>query len=162
MIGLVKKMLGISDRGGIPSGEGAGAHRALVATTALLLEIAHIDGKFTDEEKERIVTLLTREYGLQASEVEAIMESARAQMKKSVDLWQFTSAINKHFSVEEKERVIEMIWSVVYADGKLDKYEDYLVHTLSDLLRLDHSQLIDAKLRARSASEAHSPQGRPV
>jgi uncharacterized tellurite resistance protein B-like protein len=90
------------------------------------------------------------------------MESARAQMKKSVDLWQFTSTINRHFSMEEKERVIEMIWSVIFADGHLDKYEDYLVHTLSDLLRLDHSSLIEAKLRARSAAQAAKPQGRPV
>jgi len=162
MIGLVKKMLGIPDPGESPSTEGSGAHRALVATTALLLEMAHIDGKFTDDEKERIVSLLTCEYGLQDSEVEAIMESARAQMKKSVDLWQFTSAINRHFSVEEKRKVIEMIWSVVFADGKLDKYEDYLVHTLSDLLRLDHSQLIEAKLRVRTAAEANTPQGGPA
>jgi uncharacterized tellurite resistance protein B-like protein len=162
MIGLAKKMLGISDAGKIPFGDGSSAHRAQVATTALLLEIAHIDGKFTDDEKERIVSLLTSEYGLNNAEVEAIMESARAQMKKSVDLWQFTSVINKHFSQEEKGKVIEMIWNVVFADGKLDKYEDYLVHTLSDLLRLDHSQLIEAKLRARAASEANTPQVKPA
>jgi uncharacterized tellurite resistance protein B-like protein len=44
-----------------------------------------------------------------------------------------------------------MIWKVVFSDGRLDKYEDYLVHNLADLLRLDHSQLIDAKLRIRKA-----------
>jgi uncharacterized tellurite resistance protein B-like protein len=162
MIGLVKKMLGISAPGEGTADEGSAEHRALVATAALLLEIAHIDGSFTDDEKGRILAILTREYGLEASEAEAIMESARAQMKKSVDLWQFTSTINRHFSMEEKEKVIEMIWSVIFADGKLDKYEDYLVHTLSDLLRLDHSSLIEAKLKARRVAVAANPQGRPA
>lgn len=161
MIGLVKKMLGISAQGEGPSDEGAREHRALVATTALLLEIAHIDGSFTDEEKERIVSILTRDYGLRFSEAEAIMESAREQMNRSVDLWQFTNVINRHFSVEEKVKVIEMVWRVIYADGRLDKYEDYLVRTLSDLLHLDHCHFIETKLKTRKAAEARQPQGRP-
>ena len=42
---------------------------------------------------------------------------------------------------------IEMIWQVAYADGRLDSHEDYLVHKLATLLRLDHKQLIEAKLK---------------
>jgi hypothetical protein len=40
-----------------------------------------------------------------------------------------------------------MIWEIVYIDGKLDQYEDYLVHKLGKLLRLTHQQLINAKLK---------------
>jgi uncharacterized tellurite resistance protein B-like protein len=146
MIGLVKKMLGIS-AGGETCDGWTKERRVLVAATALLLEMAHIDGSFTEDEQEHIVSILVNEYGLQEDEAKAVMEAARDQMKGSIDLWQFTSVINKHFSPGEKERVIEMVWKVVFADGRLDKYEDYLVHNLADLLHLDHSQLIDAKLR---------------
>jgi uncharacterized tellurite resistance protein B-like protein len=149
MIGMVKKMLGISQGGEGMGSEAAQARKALVATTALLLEIAHIDGSFTEDERGRIVFILTRDYGLEASEAEAIMEAARTEVKGSIDLWQFTRVINSHFSNGEKEKIIEMVWKVIFADGKLDRYEDYLVHTLAELLRLDHSHLIEAKLRAR-------------
>jgi uncharacterized tellurite resistance protein B-like protein len=149
MIDLIKKVLG-SRTGERDEPDG---RRPLVATTALLLEMAHIDGSFTDEEKDRIVSILTCDYGLDPSDAAVIMESARSEMKRSVDLWQYTSVINREFSVEEKQKVIEMVWRVVFADGKLDKYEDYLVHTLSDLLHLDHSQLIETKLRARREAE---------
>jgi uncharacterized tellurite resistance protein B-like protein len=147
MIDLLKKMLGSS--AGERKEDHARGHEALIATTALLLEIAYIDGSFTQSEKDRIVSILTGSYGLQESEAAAMMEAARAQVDKSVDLWQFTSVINREFSVEEKATVIEMVWKVILADGKLDKYEDYLAHTLADLLHLDHSQLIDAKLKIR-------------
>ena len=40
-----------------------------------------------------------------------------------------------------------MVWKIAYADGRLDKHEDYLVHKLAKLLRLTHNQLIDAKLK---------------
>jgi len=42
-----------------------------------------------------------------------------------------------------------MVWKVIYADGKLDKHEDHLAHKLSSLLKLNHKQLIDAKLKVR-------------
>ena len=43
----------------------------------------------------------------------------------------------------------EAIWRVIYADGRIDKYEDYLVRKLSRLMELKHNELIDAKIRAR-------------
>ena len=52
--------------------------------------------------------------------------------------------------MEEKLQVIELVWEIAYADGLLDKHEDYLVHKLADLLRLTHQQLIEAKLKAKS------------
>jgi uncharacterized tellurite resistance protein B-like protein len=46
-----------------------------------------------------------------------------------------------------------MIWRIAFADGNLDKHEDYLVHKLAKLLRLTHKQLIEAKLRAKEIGE---------
>jgi len=55
--------------------------------------------------------------------------------------------INQTFSREEKIKIIEAAWKIIYADEKLDKYEDHYVHVLADLLRLRHDELIDAKLK---------------
>ena len=71
-------------------------------------------------------------------------------MNRSIDLWQFTNLINQNYSTDEKLQIIETMWKIVYADGRLDKHEDYLVHKLSNLLRLTHKQLIDAKLRVKN------------
>jgi len=79
------------------------------------------------------------------------MEAALAELEGSIDLWKFARIINKEYSVEEKVQTIEAVWRVIYADGRLDGHEDHLVHRLADLLRLSHSQLIEAKLRVKNS-----------
>ncbi len=49
--------------------------------------------------------------------------------------------------MEDKTRLMEMVWRVVYADGKLDKHEDYLVKKMARLLHIRHSEMINAKLK---------------
>lgn len=118
-----------------------------VATCALFLEMAHIDGEFSDAERENIIAILKKDYQLPDEHVGELLKASEEELKKSVDLWQFTNLINQNYSLEEKIRIIELMWEIVYADGKLDHYEDYLVHKLANLLRLTHKQLIDAKLK---------------
>ncbi len=118
-----------------------------LATCAILLEMAHIDGEFDEKEAHAITQILTREFQLSENEVAQLIKQAEAQRKNSIDLWQFTHQINEEYNREEKVHIMEMIWKVVYTDGILDKHEDYLVHKLSNLLNLPHSDLIQAKLR---------------
>jgi len=118
-----------------------------IATCALLLEIATIDDEFSPDERESIVSLLKSEYGLPEEEVLELKQEARAELKRNIDLWQFTNLINENYSEAEKIRVVEVLWRIVYADGKLDKHEDFLIHKLAKLLRLRHQQLIEVKLK---------------
>jgi uncharacterized tellurite resistance protein B-like protein len=123
------------------------SERIQVATCALLLEVANSDSDFSDIEKDNIITILKKDFHLSDEYVTELMATSGRALKKSVDLWHFTNLINENYSIEEKIKVIEMLWKVIYADGKLDKYEDHLVHKLSNLLRLTHKQLIEAKIR---------------
>jgi uncharacterized tellurite resistance protein B-like protein len=118
-----------------------------VATCALFLELASIDNEFSDEERQGILSILRQEYGLSERHALELAETAVEELKGSIDVWQFTNQINEHYSEEEKMRVVELLWRLVYADGKLDAHEDYLMHKLAKLLRLQHKQLIAAKLR---------------
>ena len=109
--------------------------------------MANIDGKFSDSEKESIISILKNNYNLSDEHANALIKAADEELKNSIDLWQFTNLINQNYSIDEKVQIIETVWQVVYTDGKLDKYEDYLMHKLAKLLRLSHKQLIDAKLK---------------
>jgi uncharacterized tellurite resistance protein B-like protein len=124
-------------------------HDIRIATCALLLEMSHIDGEFSTMERERITSILKRNFDLSDEHAITLLEASNEELKGSVDLWQFTNLINQNYSIEEKIQVVEMVWDVVYADGKLDKHEDYLIHKLATLLRLTHKQLIEAKLRVK-------------
>lgn len=118
----------------------------IVAACALLLEMAHVDNEFTDEESSIVFKILKDEYGVSESDAKAIADAAEEERKQSLDLYQFTSMLNEHFSKEERLRVVEMLWTIVYADGKLSGHEDFLVHRMAKMLNLSHSDLIDAKL----------------
>jgi uncharacterized tellurite resistance protein B-like protein len=123
----------------------------LIATCALLLEMASADGEFSYDELVLILSILEKDYGLGREEAEEMLKAAQAEREKSIDLWQFTSLINRNYSEEEKINIMEIIWKVIYTDGRLDGHEDYLVHHLATLLRLSHTQMIEAKLRAKEA-----------
>ncbi len=123
------------------------AHDIRVATCALFVEIARIDEKFTDTEMETILSILKEKYGLSQDHADALIAEAEKELEKSVDLWQFAKLINDNYSNEEKIEIIETLWRIVYVDGKMDRYEHYLMSKLQNLLRLSHDQLIAAKLK---------------
>lgn len=125
------------------------AERIQVATCALLLEVANSDDEFSDIEREHIIQILKRDFHLSDEYAKELMKLSDRERKESIDLWHFTHLINENYSLGEKIKIIEMVWKVIYADGKLDKYEDHLAHKLSNLLQLNHKQLIDAKLKVR-------------
>ena len=123
------------------------AHDIRVATCALFVEIARIDEEFTDAEMETIISILQENYGLSQEHADALITEAEKELEKSVDLWQFAKLINENYSTEEKIEIIEILWRIVYVDGKMDEHEHYLMGKLQNLLRLTHDQLITAKLK---------------
>ncbi len=150
MFDLIKDFFGAQRDERSPNEGEAPVHDVRVATCALLLEMAHIDGVFSDVERRQLFSVMKNEYGLTHDIVEELAEAAQTELENSLDLWKFTHLINKHYSKKEKVRVVEMIWEIVYADGKLDKHEDYLVHKFATLLGIAHEELIAAKLRAKN------------
>jgi len=131
------------------------SHDIRIATCALFLEMSNIDREFSKTERENIISIMKKHYDLSDEYVVTLLEASHEELKGSIDLWQFTNLINQNYSMEEKLRIIEVIWRVAYTDGKLDKHEDYLVHKLAKLLRLSHKQLIEAKVKVKKLGLDH-------
>jgi len=149
MIDLVKKFFSKRSHDDSSHQRRQMTHDIRIATCALLLEMSNIDGEFSALERESIISILKRNFDLSDEHAITLLKVSNGELKGSIDLWQFTNLINHNYSIEEKIRIVEMVWDVVYADGKLDKHEDYLVHKLATLLRLTHKQLIEAKLKVK-------------
>ena len=147
MIDIVKKFFGKLEPNITETNTGPAEHDLHVAVCALCIEIARIDNKFTQQELELLLTILRKKYQLSTENAESLMAAADKALEESVDLWQFAQLINENFTIDEKVAVIEILWQVVFVDGKMDEHEHYLMNRLSSLLRLSHNQLIDAKLK---------------
>jgi uncharacterized tellurite resistance protein B-like protein len=127
--------------------EGApSAERIPLAAAVLLLEVAHSDGHFHPEEERLIGQLLQQYFALGEAAVADLLLLAETTRKNSHDLHQFTREINRAFSQAEKERIIRTVWQLVYADGRLDRFEEALMRQLGSLIGVSHRQLIEAKL----------------
>ena len=147
MIDLVKKFFNKSSKENAETTETDVTHDIRIATCAILLEMANIDGEFSESEKDHILTRMRDDFQLSEDTASELMNAAQKELDESIDLWRFTNLINQNYSLEEKISIIEMIWNLAYHDGRLDQHEDYLMHKLQNLLRLNHKQLIDAKLK---------------
>lgn len=122
-----------------------------IATCVILLEVAKSDYEFSSIEKETMSSILKKKYDLPDEAAKELIEIAKKKREESVDLWEFADLINVNYTREEKIRIVESAWKIIYADEKLDMYEDHLIHVLQKLLRLDHCELIDAKLKVKNS-----------
>ncbi len=147
MLSSLKKIFAKVSAENTETGQIDNEHDIRVATCALLVEIARIDETFTEQELALVLSILKEKYDLSAEHADALIAEAEAELKQSVDLWQFARLINDNYSNEEKIEIVETLWQIVYVDGKMDQYEHYLMNKLKNLLRLSHNQLIDAKLK---------------
>lgn len=117
----------------------------LLATAAVLLEIAYADGTFTPAEDGNVAGFLAQRFSLQTDDAHALMQAADEIRKKTVDHFALTHYIRKTTSLDDRIEIVKTMWRVVYSDGKLTDYEGYLVRKLADLLGLEHHVMIDAK-----------------
>lgn len=128
-------------------------HSLEMAASVILLETAASDEVLSHDELSEITDILRDHFHLTAQEAEEILAAAETIRKDAIDLHQFTQTINRLCSAEQKMKLMESIWQVIYTDGRLDKHEDYLVHKLARLLHIDHKDFIAAKLKARKEVE---------
>lgn len=105
-----------------------------LAAAALLVETAHVDASFDESERQIILDLVGSRFGLAAEEAASLLEAARAAQQRAADLVQFTRRIKDHFSNEERIELIEMLWEVVYADGRVDDFEASLMRRIGGLI----------------------------
>ncbi len=126
---------------------GPDQHGLQLATAALLFEMLRADDAEHPEERDTLEQALRSSFTLSESETRELARLAEREAAESVSLYQFTGLINKHFSPEDKIRVVEMLWQVAYADGRLDRYEEALVRKIAELIHVPHRQFIQAKHR---------------
>jgi uncharacterized tellurite resistance protein B-like protein len=124
-----------------------------IATCALLLEMAHADSEFSQSERDSILSIIRTSFDMTESDATELLDLADLERKESLDLWQFTNLINQTYSREEKIKVAETLWQVIYTDGKIDQHEEYLMRKLTYLLDLEHQEMIEAKFKARDSIE---------
>ena len=123
-----------------------------MATAVLMIDVARADHVFEESEFEGILNLIESHFGLTPEETAELVNEAGDKADDLVSLHEFTQLLHKHLNEDEKARIVELLWKVAYADGRLDKYEDSLVLKISDLLYVSRGRVMRLKHDAQIAA----------
>ncbi|WP_294534163.1 TerB family tellurite resistance protein [uncultured Rhodoblastus sp.] len=131
-----------------------------VASAALLVHVAEIDGFFSAPERRSLLLLLQQRYDLDAEAARELLDAGQKSDREAVDLYQFTSALVHAMSLPERRRLIEMMWTIAYADGELQEFEENIVWRVSELLGVPARDRIALrqKIRAESGRDPQAPE----
>jgi len=122
-----------------------GEARIQHATAVLLVEIARADHERLAVEHDVMLELLKGCFSLSAIEAESLLNRAEIAAENSVSLHEFTHLLHAELSYAEKEKIVEMLWRIALADKVLDKYEDYMIGKIADLLYVVRGDVIRLK-----------------
>ena len=127
-------------------------HALKIATATLLVEVMRADFVVQQAEQQRLRDLLETQFQLTAAELDAIISEANDRADQMVSLQHITRLMNEHYDHTMKLRVVEMMWSLIFADGEKDHYEEHLIRQVAELLYLSHAEFIQARHRAEGES----------
>ena len=116
------------------------------ACAALLIETALADKVFNEEEMISMKQTLNKVYKVDEQDIEELINESKKKVSESTSLYEYTRLINDLCDYEDKIRLISNLWSIAFADKHLDKYEEYLIRKISDLLHVSHKDFIQQKL----------------
>ncbi len=144
MIGSIRKWF---SRPEPVSGEGKVLDNVQFCVAVLLVEVARADFDQSDLEVAKIGEQLAVRFDLPEQETAELLKAAQDKVEDSVSLHEFTQALHAGMSYAEKETVVEMLWHIALADQNLDKYEDYMIGKIAELLYVYRGDVIRLKDR---------------
>lgn len=121
-----------------------------LAAAALMVEAATMDSAFDAAERARIGELIRERFALGADEAADLIAEAERAVAASVQWHGFTSAIKDGYDHAERVELIEMLWEVAYADGRLHDYEASLLRRIAGLLYVSDRDSGEARKRVRA------------
>ena len=121
-----------------------------LASAALLVHAAAIDGHFDNDERRALKSILQTRYGLSDSEARQLLTDARAREQEAVDLYRFTSVLCRELDQDGRKRIVEMLWEVAYADGEVHEFESNLVWRAAELLGVSTRDRVELRKAVES------------
>src|SRR5688500_3453031 len=129
------------------------ADDARLALGALLVHCMQIDGAVSEAEQEKLRRLLESTFGVTGHDLRTLLDDAFAAEREAVDIYRFTSVLKRQMSEDERVRVVEDLWEIVFADGKSHEFEENLVWRAAELLGVGRQERI---ARRRAVTENKS------
>jgi uncharacterized tellurite resistance protein B-like protein len=127
-----------------------------LAAAALLVHTAEIDGNMSDTERRQLHAVLQHRFELTEADTQALISEATEAEHEAIDLYHFTTVINRSLDENGRQRIVQMMWEIVYADGRVSEFESNLIWRAADLLGISSRERIEIGRRVAS-EQGHEP-----
>jgi uncharacterized tellurite resistance protein B-like protein len=127
-----------------------------VATAALLIRVSTVDREMSQRRRSRLHAILKSGFGLDDIAATALVDAAAAAEQSATDLYHFTRRLNDILDHDRRCRIVEMMWEMAYADGRVNEFAGNIIWRAADLLGVSSRERID--LRRRIAAESQAPR----
>ena len=117
--------------------------KGLVKVAALLIHAAKIDENYSQHEEEIIKKTLL-EMGANNENIAEIIKNGKEIETNSNQILDFTKQV-KNMDYEDKIKIIESLWKIIYSNKEADIYETSLMRRLAGLLYIDSKTMGDIK-----------------
>lgn len=124
---------------------GAASINADLAITALLCEVANADHTFDVKEEKTVLHFLQQRLQIEQEQANKLLTKAKLTIQDSASLYDFTSQL-RELDQAVRFDVVQGMWEIAIADGAIDPLEEAVIRKTAELLYVDHSQFIKAKL----------------
>ena len=119
-----------------------------IKVCALLIHAAKIDENYTSKEEEIIKkTLLSLK--VNSNDLDEIILEAKKIEENSNQILSFTKEV-KNMTEQDKIKIIESLWKIIYSNNQADIYETNLMRRLGGLLYIDSKTMGDIKERIKT------------
>ena len=115
----------------------------LTKVCALLIHAAKIDENYTDKE-EKIIKKTLYKLGIEDKNISKTIEEAKIIEENSNQILDFTREV-KSLAEQDKIKILEALWSIIYSNKDADIYETNLMRRLAGLLYIDNKTMADIK-----------------
>ena len=122
-----------------------------LAYASLLIEVIKSDDHFDQRENDELLNILGTKLSIGEKALGELSELAQKKSDESTSLYEFTREINDKYQYKEKVQLIEDLWRIAYSDERIDKYEDYVIRKVADLIYVTHSDFIRSKLKVKNS-----------
>ena len=144
LLGQLKKIFGEEP---VPRGMLEDREPFELATAALLVELSRSDFSESTVEADAIRHLLQKRFNLADDALDQLLVNAGRRADKAVSLHEFTHRLNRELPEEDKLAIVEMLWRVSHADGRIDKHEEHLIQRIAGLLHISDRDRVRLKLK---------------
>ncbi|SFK39413.1 TerB family tellurite resistance protein [Methylocapsa palsarum] len=125
-----------------------------LAAVALVINIAKIDGKADEAERNRLTNLIEERFGLDAAATAELIAEGEESDREAIDFFQFTSVLKRRLDEEGRANIVEMMWDIALVDGKIDEFEESTIGRIAELLDISNNDRVQARQRAARDSVA--------